>query len=169
MSGISGVGGYNASVLRWLAQSSSDQQDPSVASAANAAQVLGTNTDSEEEAVTNFSIGGLDGLRDAIRAAVSSALQEAEKSDSTDLKKTIQDAVEEALKDNGIDPAKFKARKGHAQSTNGVKESATQTGGSASQTSNSQLDPGIASLLAQFLGPQMSSTNLVGFLFDSGQ
>ena len=177
MSGIANVSAYNSNPYQWLVESSTadgDQDDPLLAAAAG---VGGTQTAAADAgaaagaAGVAVGSGSLSDLQDAIRTAVSSALQDAEKSGNTsDLKQVIHDAVEEALKSSGIDPAKLQGHhRGHHlqpdQTAEGDDKSSTDS--SQSQTGNG-VDSQTGDLLAQLLASPNGTPNLLGFLVDTG-
>jgi hypothetical protein len=77
-----------------------------------------TRSSSETAPADGTASGGpaqkLGGLRDKIDAAVSSALQNLDKStDAKDVFQTIKTAVDGVLKDNGVDPAKVQQHRHH--------------------------------------------------------
>jgi hypothetical protein len=108
MSGISSVSSYGSNPYQWLQQlnslSSTQSTDSSTASTAT----------SDSQLVYTIDVSGVDSdqfdtLKDQIKTAITSALQDAEKSgDTADFRKLIKDAIEKTLKDNGIDTNSLK-------------------------------------------------------------
>ena len=114
-----------------------------------------TSTSTAQSGTTASTGNGVSRLEDAIRSVVLNAIQEAEKSGNTsDLKTVIQKAVEQALKDAGIDPqtlqqqAEGQATQGahhhhhhHHPEANGVDQgNGTDSTTSSQQTPSQQAD-----------------------------
>lgn len=146
MSGISGVGGYNANLLPWLTQADgSDPDSPSVLSsqAASGTQAAGPDA---ETAAASAETGGSTDLENQIRSAVLSALQGAESSgNSTDLKDAIYKALVQVLAKSGIDPKTLKKTESAGQSS----DSGSAT--SSEQSSAQAMDPSTSDLVSQML------------------
>ena len=189
MSGISSVSDSNTNPYLWLLQNSS-QTDPTAAAlaAAGSAQTpataaLGTTTASAGNNAND--------LLAEILSAVSSAIQNAEKTGNTsDLKTVVRDAVNQTLKQNGYDPQDLKNQSAanenegtsvqqahhhhrhHGGGGQGIAANgANDTNSDSSQDSNSsQIDSQTTDLLTQLLSPQTSNQQgQTGYLFDQMQ
>jgi len=154
MSGISGISTNDTNLLYLLAQAADQNGDQSAADSSSVDPLLAVGSDTQDVSASTDTTNA-NSLQEIIREAVSSAIAEAEKSgNTTDLKKVIQAAVEQALKDNGIDTNKLKEQSASDSSDN--------------QTS-SQIDTKTLNLLLQIWASQNNNENLTGYLFDSGQ
>lgn len=114
MSGVSGVGNSNANLYELLSRiTSSSSATDSTSSTASSDSTTSAAQSPFDQFLSDFETEleneGVDteklkGLQDEIAAAVSTALQQAEESgDTSDLKQVVQDAVNQALEDNGFD------------------------------------------------------------------
>ena len=197
MSGISGISSTDTNLLYILAQIAAQEGDGSSTDSAVADTLLVSNTDTQT-GTSSAETTNANSLQDIIRQAVSSAIAEAEKSGNTnDLKTVIQNAVLQALKDNGIDIEKLQEQfaagtrnVGHkhhrhhnqtdtaGQTTNTAAttndndsddSSSTANTSSAENQSTPQIDAKTGELLALLLSPQNNNQNLTGYLFDAGQ
>ena len=103
MSGIAAVGQSSSDYYLWLMQVSlQGSQSVTTPTGVDGSQPTAPAAQSGATGSTGSSASSLE---DAIRTAVLNAIQEAEKSGNTsDLKTVIQNAVEQALKNAGIDP-----------------------------------------------------------------
>lgn len=102
MSGITSVSSWNYNPLQYLSQAapSSSSQTASASSADQSAAASSSATPSAGTGVTSF--------QDQLAAAINDAIQKAEQSGNTsDLKSVIKDAVNQLLKDDGMDPQKL--------------------------------------------------------------
>jgi len=146
VSGITSISGFNSSAFQWLAQLAAQggAQQAAGTSVASELPTIGSASNAE---TTGTDVGSLTALQEAIRSAVLSALQDAEKSgDTTDLMKVIHQAVEQALKDNGIAPDTLKGQTGNVGQSD-----STDSTSSSQQQPDQQIDPNVLVLLAQLL------------------
>ena len=103
MSGITSIGGNTSDLYNTLLQQALSQQDNSVVDS-NAATDSQT-TQSSTTDTTNTDSQSSNTLKDKIRVAIMSAVQQAEQAgDTSDLLTVISAAVNQTLKDAGIDP-----------------------------------------------------------------
>jgi hypothetical protein len=197
MSGISGISSTDTNLLYILAQIAAQEGDGSVTDSAAADSLPVSNTDAQT-GTSGADTTNANSLQESIRQAVSSAIADAEKSGNTsDLKTVIQNAVLQALKDNGIDVKKLqeqfaagKENVGHKHHRHHSQTDATgQTSDTSSTTNDNdsddssstantnsaenqtspQIDAKTGDLLALLLSPQNNNQNLTGYLFDAGQ
>jgi hypothetical protein len=197
MSGISGISSTDTNLLYILAQIAAQEGDGSVANSVGADILPVSNADTQT-GTSSTDTTNANSLQDIIRQAVSSAIEDAEKSGNTsDLKTVIQNAVLQALKDNGIDVEKLKSQlaagtgnvghkhhrhhsqtdsTGQTSDTGGTgndndsddSSSTANTSSVANQTSP-QIDAKTGDLLALLWSSQNNNQNLTGYLFDAGQ
>ncbi len=107
MSGISGITSTDTNLMYILAQIAAQEGDGSVTDSAGTDTLPVSNADTQT-GTSSTDTTNANSLQEIIRQAVSSAITEAEKSGNTsDLKTVIQNAVLQALKDNGIDVEKL--------------------------------------------------------------
>ncbi len=197
MSGISGISSTDTNLLYILAQIAAQSGDGSVTDSAAADTLPVSNTDAQTS-TSGADTTNANSLQETIRQAVSSAIAEAEKSGNTsDLKTVIQNAVLQALKDNGIDVDKLKSQLaagtgnvGHkhhrhhgqtaaaGQTTDTSSTSNDNDSDDSSSTANTssvenqtspQIDAKTGDLLALLLSSQNNNQNPTGYLFDAGQ
>jgi hypothetical protein len=190
MSGIAAISGSNFDLFQWIVQATAQNGDPLLAAPSGVSRSE-VGTAEVQGGTTGVDAGNLSNLQEAIRSAVSSAVEEAEKSgNTTNLYKVIYDAVLQALKDNGIDPTKLQGHhKGHHRhhgqtggvgqpdatanttdsTTNNTIDSTTDDTSSAENQPSSQIDPRIGDFLAQLLASQDGSRSLTGYLLDQKQ
>jgi hypothetical protein len=180
-----------------LAQIAAQEGDGSSTDSASADSLPVSNTVAQT-GTSSTDTTNANSLQEIIRQAVSSAIAEAEKSGNTsDLKTVIQNAVLQALKDNGIDVEKLQeqfaagkenvAHKHHrhhnqtdttgqttgtAATTNdndSDDSSSTANTSSAENQTSPQIDAKTGDLLALLWSSQNNNQNLSGYLFDAGQ
>ncbi|MGA2253402.1 MAG: hypothetical protein ABSG53_01970 [Thermoguttaceae bacterium] len=138
MSGITGVSGYNASLLPLLSQAESGSSDTSLLDSlvSSGLQPTSQNTNT----LTTSSASSSD-LQDQIQSAVTTALQSAEQSGSSDLKGVVYNTLVQVLQNNGIDPKTLQPT-----------SNAGQSDGSASSSGSQQsVGPTTSAILAQVL------------------
>jgi hypothetical protein len=179
MSGISSIGGYNSDAYyRQLEQQALAQQDAAAAdsNAAASAQAAATTAASTPSSSTPTT------LKDKIRAAIMSAVHEAENSGgNTDLVSIIRAAVDKALQDAGIDPSTAQDSDQVDSSTKSLLTALDSQAKVEAETMNilSSLDSAagtnasspidLLSQLANPSGSSQSNQNLLGYLLDTQQ
>src|SRR5208283_4778047 len=90
MSGITGIGGYSASLLSLLTQTDNGASDASLLNSLASSALPAT---SQEGSGSTAASGSSSDLKDQIQTAVTTALQSAEQSGSTDLKSVVYNAL----------------------------------------------------------------------------
>jgi len=197
MSGISGISSTDTNLLYILAQIAAQEGDGSVTNSVGADILPVSNADTQT-GTSSTDTTNANSLQDIIRQAVSSAIEDAEKSGNTsDLKTVIQNAVLQALKDNGIDVEKLKSQlaagagnvghkhhrhhsqtdsTGQTSDTGGTSNdndsddsSSTANTSSVDNQTSPQIDAKTGDLLALLWSSQNNNQNLTGYLFDAGQ
>jgi hypothetical protein len=186
MSGIGSVSGSSSSYYQWL-----------IAIGGQAVGSTSDSTDCLQDALSSTSeTSGVDSdplksLQEDIKSAITAALEEAQKSgDSDDLRKVIEEAIDEALKENGIDPEQVKMQPpkdgmggpmppppmggmggmmppGADASSEATDDSSESTNSESTNSSTAtQLAQSLQELIAQLWGNQGENGTIVGFLFD---
>ena len=132
MSQISGVGGYNSSLLPLLSQAESGASDPLLSQAESGLSdpslldslVSGNpQTTSQDADASSTATGGSSSLQTQIQSAVSAALQGAEQSGGSDLKGVVYNALVQVLQNNGIDPKTLQPTAGTSGSQQSIDSS----------------------------------------------
>ncbi|MGA2062295.1 MAG: hypothetical protein ABSG67_17570 [Thermoguttaceae bacterium] len=197
MSGISGINSNDTNLLYILAQIAAQSGDGSSTDSVSADTLPVTSTDTQT-GTSSTDATNANSLQEIIRQAVSSAIAEAEKSGNTsDLKSVIQNAVLQALKDNGIDVEKLQEQfaagtgnvghkhHGHHKQTDAAGQttdaaattndndsddsSSTADTSSVENQTSPQIDAKTGDLLALLWSSQNNNQNVTGYLFDAGQ
>jgi hypothetical protein len=185
MTAINGVNVNYSNLFQWLAQdipeSTSVLSDP-----ATTDPLLTVASDNTNQSLQAGS-GTSNTLQYQIRQAVSSALEQAEKSGNTaNLMQIILDAVDQVLKDNGIDPEKLKEQiaaggtsveqarhhkqhRHHKKAEEGNSTTELNSTSNNEQPSNPAIDSQTSDLLVQLWTGQNNGQGISGYLLDMGQ
>lgn len=168
---MSGISSINTSSLekyyQQLEQALAEQEQAKADSAASTADTMKTSdtaTTSDTSSTTTTS------LKDKVRLAIMAAVQKAENSgEDSDLLSVISDAVDQTLKDAGIDPSKALDSDKVDDSTKALLKSLQNSVKSESETlevlaAMQQQSDNLFSILGN-----QSNQNLSGYLFDSTQ
>ncbi len=132
MSGITGISGYNSSLLPLLSETESGASDSSILDSPISGDLQTTNQDASSSTAAT---GSSSDLQDQIQSAVAAALQSAEQAGGSDLKGVVYNSLVQVLQENGIDPKTLKPT------------SSTATGSSSSQQSVSSSTSAILALV----------------------
>jgi hypothetical protein len=139
MSGITGISGYNASLLPLLSEAESGLSDPSLLNSVIAGGIQAASPDSGASSATGT--GSSSDLQDQIQSAVTAALQSAEESGNPDLKDVVYNTLVQVLQKNGIDPKTLQPT-----SSTGQSGDSAGTSGSVSSTTSAILSEVLAAL-----------------------
>jgi hypothetical protein len=178
MSGISSIGGYNSDAYYRQLEQTFAEEEAAKAKSSAASALTAPVADASATADTATSSNSTS-LKDKVRSAIMSAVHEAENSGgSGDMLSIILAAVEQTLKDAGIDPATAQDSDKVDASTKNLltvlnKEAKveTQTMNILSALDNEATTAENASspidLLSQLASPAQSSAGLLGYLLDT--
>jgi hypothetical protein len=180
MAGISSIGNYNSDYYQKLEQALAEKEAQKAKTNSTAADSTAKITDTASTA-DSTDTSQTTSLQDKVRSAIISAVHEAENSGTSgDLLSVILEAVEQTLKDAGIDPSTAlkndkvdsstkklltvldKQVKVEAETVSILSALGTQSG-----TASSPID-----LLSQLSAPttgNLANQNLLGYLFDAQQ
>ena len=186
MSGIGSIGGSSSDNYPWLRQltsaSSSQSADATVDESDSLWTVLSTDSTTPSDDTLN-----LDDLQQKVTAAIEEALQNsADSSDSTDLLTIIQQAIEDAFKEAGIDLDNLKSQmrgmrpppgpppgpppEETSETSSASGSTSTSTDSSDSEDTNvsfqTQISEALEDWLYEFWSTQDNDRSVLGFLFD---